>query len=283
MELAYILANVAGRKVLLVDADMGRGYIAPALGSQTSAFARERNLYNLANYYFRTNTMPSLSEFTYPYPAAYGGSNGNLDILFGIMLPKQASDRSFTKDNGASGERFVEALTKRAWTNYEFVIFDIGTLLPTPIHANAIKYASSLVVVTSPMLPSVAPTKKGLEQMQEMALLGERKPVLVINKWTNDCGIAKDEFPEFLRMTLFATIPSIDLSLLQKIVNKGQFYTEYYLKSKGNEPEALKPMVTQLLNLAEQYSPGTRSIAERNIPKLAAAVKERRHGLFGKR
>lgn len=281
MELAYTLANLAGRKVLLVDADMNRGYIAPALGREMLARASDRNITTLAALFHARSGYPKLSDFTINYPPAFGRGESNLSLLLGISSPEQSGLPCYVESNGLAGRRFVDALIDMARTEYEFVIFDIGTLIPVPIHAAAITYASTLLVASSPMIPAIQPTRLGLDQMRSYNVLGTKRPMLVLNKWTEDCGLTKDEFSSFLKVPTVATIPAVPLGEMQRIVNSGRFVMQAYL-SDPDKYAALAPLAVQIVALAELFSPGARAAAERALPKLAKTFTSGRRGLFGR-
>jgi MinD-like ATPase involved in chromosome partitioning or flagellar assembly len=283
MELAYLLANVGGRKVLLVDGDMNRGYVAVALGQDAMAFARQKNIATLATLYHNRAQMPNLESFVYNYPPAFGkGGRGNLDILFGLASPDQANLPCFVGDEGQQGMHFVSALRDMAQKSYEFLIFDIGTLIPVHVHAAAIKEATTLLVVSTPIVPDIQPTKAGLEQMKKYDLLprnASEKAVLVMNHYHEDCGFQENEFPAFIGLTMVAAFPQVvPEPLMYAIVNQGQFVSEHFLGSKNGD--ALKGLTRQLLGLAEYFAPGTRGLARQHAPKLADVVETDRRGIF---
>jgi Mrp family chromosome partitioning ATPase len=281
MELAYSLANLAGRKVLLVDADMNRGYIAPALGREMLRWAGERNITVLAALFHARSGFPKLAEFTVSYPPAFGKGESNLTVLLGITSPEQSGLPCYGEGNGLAGRRFIESLIEQARPDYEFIIFDIGTLIPVPIHAAAISSASTLLVASSPMIPAIQPTRLGLDQMHSYNMLGEKRPMLVLNKWTEDCGLSRDDFSRFLKVPTVATIPAVPLGEMQKIVNSGRFVMQAYL-ADPEKHSALLPLAVQMIALAEIFSPGARAQAERVLPRLGKTHSERRRGLFGR-
>jgi len=282
MEIGYILATVSGRKVLIIDADMSRGYMAPALGTEMLKIAADKNITVVANLFSTRKQIPQLNKFVVNYPSPFGGTS-NLDILFGIKSPDEAGFACYTDNNGAQGVNFVKALIETARNDYEFIIFDIGTLIGTPLHQGAIAYSSSLFVVSSPIIPSTHPTQIGLEHMRSAHMLGDNKAVLIINKWNEDCGLNKNEFPEYLGIPLYATIPAIDMPLMQRIINSGMFYTETFFKENNRDIRtALTPLAMELLRLAEKFSPGTIASAEKNLGNYFP-FEESRRGLFGKK
>ncbi len=279
MELAFIQASI-GRKVLLVDGDMNRSFIAPALGKKILQYSMDCNITVMAALFHSRAIFPRIADYVYTYPTAPGKGESNLDILMGISSPEQSALPCFTDRNGEAGRKFIETLISAAKAEYEFIIFDIGTLIPVPVHTAAISNASTLVVVSSPMIPAIQPTRLGLEQMRSYNILGEKGPVLVLNKWTDNCGLAKDEFSRFLAIPNVATIPAVPLGDMQRIVNSGRFILEAYLADPDKE-DSIKPLVNQILALAEQFSPGARAAIERSQPKLVKAAQSHRRGLFG--
>jgi pilus assembly protein CpaE len=279
-ELGYLLANVAGRTVLLVDADMNRGYLAPALGEAAMDHARVRNIAGLAAVFHGQGHLPRLAEYVYNYPPAFGRAEGsNLEILFGISGMDQAGLPAFTAEGGAAAEAFIAALIGAAENRYEFVIFDIGTLVPVHVHQAALKAASQLIVVSSPLIPAIQPTKAGIEQMKRYGILDERadKAVLVLNKFSEESGLARDEFPRFIQLPLMATIPLVPEGLLHAITNQGSFFMQHYLHSRSAEP--LGVMAQQLLGLCEFFSPGALASAQQ-VPRLAELVSHGSRSLF---
>jgi MinD-like ATPase involved in chromosome partitioning or flagellar assembly len=282
-ELGYMLANVAGRTVLLVDADMNRGYLAPALGEEAMQYARVRNIATMATVFQNKQKLPRFAEYVYNYAPAFGkGVESNLDILFGIASMDQANLSAFTDRGGGAGEEFIDALIDAAENRYEFVIFDIGTLVPVHVHQAALKAASQLIVVSSPIIPAIQPTKAGIDQMKTYGIIDENadKAILVLNKYTENNGLARDEFPRFIQLPLMATIPLVSEGLLHSIINQGSFFMEHFFHSKNTQE--LGVMSQQLLALCEFFSPGALAFAQ-EIPKLNAVISESSRGLFRRR
>ncbi len=282
-ELAYMLANVAGRTTLLVDADMNRGYLAPALGEEAMQFARVRNIATMATVYYSKRKLPRFAEYVFNYAPAFGkGAESNLDILFGISGMDQANLPAFTDGGGEAGEDFINALIDAAENRYEFVIFDIGTLVPIHVHQAALKAASQLIVVSSPIIPAIQPTKAGIDQMKSYGIIDENadKAILVLNKYTENSGLARDEFPRFIQLPLMATIPLVPEDMLHAIINQGSFFMEHYLHSKN--AQELGVMAQQLLALCEFFSPGALAAAQ-EVPRLSEMISTGSRALFKRR
>ena len=286
MEIGYLQANLSGRSVLLIDADMSRGYIGSALGTELHQFAEKRNIATMATVYANRGSFPPIKEFVFNYPPAYGkGSQSQLDILPGIWNQDQANLPALAGDKGKAGQLFIRKLREHAQQKYEFIIFDIGVLIPIHLHAEAIKQATTLLVISSPVVPAIEPTKKGLKQMAEYGLVPtgkedlKAKARLVLNKYTPNCGFSKDDFPEYISLALLATIGAIDTGVMNRVVNGGKFYMEEFL-TKGKDADALADMAKQLINLVEYFSPGTRGLVKQHYPQAAKALGLGRRGIF---
>jgi cellulose biosynthesis protein BcsQ len=278
MELAYTLANIAQRTVLLVDGDMTRGYIASALGEGANQFALgagehsqagARNIASLATAFMNSGAMPNLLSYVYPYPPAFGKDGSgrtNLHILFGLAKMSQNTLPGLT-DNAA---KFLDALLRKTGNEYEFVIFDIGPTVGIHLHGEAIRAATELIVVTTPVVPSTYPTKQGLDEMTSYGLVDSEmnKAWLVINKWSPDSGIQESVFPDFMGIKLKATIPVVAQPLLDRIVNEGHFLMEEFLNpTMKDSKEALLPLAVQIVALAEHFQAGTIHMASEYFPK----------------
>jgi len=285
MELGYLLATLAGRSVLLIDADMSRGYIGSALGKELHKFAESTNIAKMATVFANRGVFPRLDEFTFNYPPPFGkDGQSQLDILPGIWHQDQAKLPAFVGDNGKAGQLFLRKLCEVAKQTYEFIMIDIGVFVPIHLHAEAIKQSTTLLVVSAPTVPSIEPTKKGLIEMQKYGLLpngsGKKKKAnLVLNKSTKNTGFSKDEFPTFADLTLLATIDAVDMEVMHRVVNKGNFYMEEVL-TKGNDADALTGMAKQLVNLVEYFSPGTRGLINTHHPRIAKVLGTGRRGIF---
>ena len=106
------------------------------------------------------------------------------------------------------------------------------------------------------------------------------KAILVLNKYSEDSGLARDEFPRFIQLPLMATIPLVPEGLLHAIINQGSFFMEHYLHSKNTHE--LGVMANQLLALCEFFSPGALASAQ-EIPRLSEMISEGSRGLFRRR
>jgi MinD-like ATPase involved in chromosome partitioning or flagellar assembly len=285
MELARILSDIGGRKVLCVDADVSRGYIAPRLGEEAEAFMEmNRNIVNLATMFQRNNqTLPRVADFLYNVPPLAGKGRSNLDILFGLKEIEQGQYECFRGSKGEAGISFIKALNDYALRQgYEFLIYDIGTEIPNPLHYGALLSATTLIVVSTPLYPSIKPTLKGVNVIEGKGVKTRSAMRLVINEWTDGLDYDKIEFARFLGVPLLAALPYVSKGVLNPIVNHGRFILDAFLEMK-DAPDDLKALVTGYLSIAEQFSPGIMSAGRQKYPRLKKSITAQRRGLFGRK
>jgi pilus assembly protein CpaE len=277
-DLAWQLAHIAGRKVLLIDADMSRGYLAHALGKPERKFALKRNITTLAQEYLVTGsvTPQAMQEHIHVMSHSQKTGSSNLHILFGISSPDAATLPAYSAATGAQGARFINALVNQGYGVYEFIIFDIGTAITIPVHYAAIKAAGHLLVVATPSRPSVAPTREGLRQLESHQATTRDKLRLVINRWSADALIPRDELPQYFGVPLFTTIPLVDPGLMMGLINKGVFISEAVWK-KASDHAGVKPYVVGIASIAENFVPG---IVDAFRKRLTVKKNEKKRGIF---
>jgi cellulose biosynthesis protein BcsQ len=281
-ELAYVLANFGGRRTLLVDADMNRGYLELVLSSEVFAHARTRNLKTMATLFEGNGQIPPLAEFVFNYPSPFAGKGapGKLDILLGISSLAQADLACFS---GEQAERFLGALVESARAaGYEFVLFDIGTLLLHAFHQAVIRYAGKVLIIASPMRGSLEGTRRGLEDLLGYNLISRDKLGLVLNRWDRGVGMDQDEIFQHMGLTMLAAVPAVDIVLMQRVSNLQMMNIEAFI-ADPKEFDALGPLVKQFINLAEFFVQGIRAQAVGASAPLAQLINGSRRGIFGKK
>ncbi len=272
-ETAWQLAQIGAHKTLLVDADMSRGYLAWALSRDAYRFAQRRNITTLAQEYLVKTKLPAeaLREHVYSLPDLTGQGAGNLDILFGIASAEAATLPAFQAEDGAQGERFIDALIQQAYGIYEFVIFDIGTAITIPLHYAVLKASGHVLVIANPSRPSVAPTQEGIRQLEARQATTPDQLRLVVNRWSPKALIKRDELPDYFGIPVFATIPLVESDTIMGIINQGKFVSHAAWEDP-EEYEALKPFVLGIGALAENFALGIVDI----LKKRTQPVKKRR-------
>jgi len=272
-ELAWQLANVGGHKVLLVDADMSRGYLAQALNQDARRFAERHNITTLAQEFLVSGEISreSFNDHLYAVPDIHNQGDGNLRIVFGIATPEAATQPAYSAEHGTQGSRFIHALVERAYGIYEFIIFDIGTAITIPVHFSAIKEAGHLLVLATPFRPSVAPTREGIRQLEAHQAVRRDQLRLVLNRWSAEALVKRDELPDFLGISLFAVIPLVEEGHLMGVINQGCFVSEL-VWHREKKHRSLQPFVF-----------GTASLAENFVPGIVASFKKHLHQASNKR
>ncbi len=256
-ELAWQLANVGGHRVLLVDADMSRGYLAQALNQAARKFAERHNITTLAQEFLVSGEISreSFSDHLYAVPDVHIQGESNLRIIFGIASPEAATQPAYSADHGTQGSRFIRALVEKASGVYEFIIFDIGTAITIPVHFAAIKQAGHLLVLATPFRPSVAPTREGIRQLEAHQAVQRGQLRLVLNRWSPEALVKRDELPDFLGVPLFAVIPLVEEGQLMGVINQGFFVSELVWRKEKKHRE-LQSFVAGVSSLAENFVPG---------------------------
>lgn len=265
-ETAWQLAHIGAHKTLLVDADMSRGYLAWALGGDAYRFAQRRNITTLAQeYMLKTKfSADALGEHVYGLPDPTEQGVGNLDILFGIASAESATLPAFLADDGAQGERFIDALIQQAYGIYEFVVFDIGTAITIPLHYGVLKASGHVLVVANPSRPSVAPTREGIRQLEARQATTPDQLRLVVNRWSPRALIKRDELPDYFGIPVFATIPLVESDTMMGLINEGRFISHAVWEEPENY-EALKPFVLGIAGLAENFALGIVDILKKKL------------------
>lgn len=269
-ELAWQLANVGGHRVLLVDADMSRGYLAQALNQDARKFAERHNVTTLAQEFLVSGEISreSFEEHLYTVPDVHNQGKGNLRIVFGIASPEAATQPAYAADHGTQGARFIHALVEKAYGVYEFIIFDIGTAITIPVHFAAIKEAGHLLVLATPFRPSVAPTREGIRQLEAHQAVRRDQLRLVLNRWSPEALVKRDELPDFLGVPLFAVIPLVEEGQLMGVINQGFFVSELVWR-REKKHRALQPFVTGTASLAENFVPGIVAAFKKHLNQLS--------------
>jgi Flp pilus assembly CpaE family ATPase len=266
MELAWILSNVGGHSVLLVDGDLSRGYIGHALDAPARRFAERFNIVNLAQEYLVSGDLnpAKIEENIYRAPDIHHQGEGNLGILFGIPNQGAAALPAFINDGGKQSHRFVKALLEKASGLYEFVIFDVGTAITIPLHYGILNASSHILVVTTPSRPSIKPTRDAIEAMVENRATSKDRMRLVINKWDPVASITKEEISKYLGIPLFATIDLVDTGEMMLATNEGVFVAAKVWKDPKKN-EKLMPVVEGAAALAENFVPGIVQILKKRL------------------
>ncbi len=289
LEMARVFAEISGRRVLFVDADSSRGYIAPRLGKDAEVMVnKNRNIVNCAqNFLMNGNKLKDVESFLYKCPPLVNGNTEcNLHILLGMRSVGQSTMECFSGNNGQQGVEFIYALTRYAQNmGYEFLLFDVGPSITSPLHRAAIEATSTLYVVTTPLYPDLQPTVDGIEQMVAKNIKPRSQMRLVVNEWVEfelkeDQVFSRDTLADFTGLTIIGTLPSVHRKYIYPMVNRGEIFVDSFVNRK-EPPEALNELMRGYLDLAEQFSKGTRQAARAKFTNFAKALKGGSEGIHG--
>ncbi|MGD2026414.1 MAG: hypothetical protein PVI99_01245 [Anaerolineales bacterium] len=285
--LAYILAMLGGRKTLLVDADMNRGYFGLIVNKEARSFAAHKNITALGNLFYQTGEFPKLSEFVYNYPNPFTGKKSRLDILFGTRSARQASEKAFHPENAA---HFIQVLMDRTKSSesYEVVIFDIGTLIQHPIHIAVLKEVANILILTAPNPGSFVPTTRGIDDMLDLDIADLSKMKLVINTYSKETPLSQEEIREHFyfgnpRRTIphIATLPAVDRNLMDRVLAFTMLTPEAWLTDK-KAFDGLGELVRQYINLASVFSTNLSAHAAGLNVQVAELLGEKKAGIFAR-
>jgi len=285
--LAYVLSMLGGRKTLLVDADMNRGYFGLIVNREARSFAAHKNITALGNLFYQTGEFPKLSEFVYNYPNPFTGKESRLDILFGTRSARQASEKTFHPENA---NHFIQALLERTRSSesYEIVIFDIGTLIQHPVHIAVLKEVANILVLTAPNPGSFVPTTRGIDDMLDLGIADLSKMKLVVNTYSKDTPLSLEEIREHFyfgnpKRTIphIATLPAVERNLMDRVLAYTMLSPEAWLTDQ-KAFEGLGELVRQYINLASVFSTNLSAYAATLNGQVAELLGEKRAGIFAR-
>lgn len=285
--LAYVLAMLGGRKTLLVDADMNRGYFGLITNQEARSFAHHKNITALGNLFYQTGQFPKLEEFVYNYPNPFTGGASQLDILFGTRSAAQATSTAFNYENART---FVDELISRtrSGSSYEVVIFDIGTLIQHPIHTAVLDRVANILILTAPNPGSFIPTARGIEDMLENNLVALDKMKLVVNTYSKGSMLKVEDIREYFyfgnpRKTFphVATLPAVERDLINRVLALTMLSPEAWL-TDPKEFDGLGELVRQYINLGSVFYSELPLQAAKTNSRIAELLGEQKTGIFGR-
>lgn len=213
---AITLSKNKSKKTLLIDMDLQFGDISM-----------------LVNQYMNKTILDVIDDNalgTYegikPYLFEY---NGSLDILFAPKNPEAAE---------CIGKDSIEKMMKILQKYYDVILIDTG------INFNdgtlyLLDLAQIILFVSTMEIVSLKNTKLGFGVMKSLGY-DNNKVRLIVNRFTTDHGISKNDVEEAFKNNMFAMIPE-DGSIVSTSVNKGQPFCE---NPKFNKLKIVKAIET---------------------------------------
>jgi MinD-like ATPase involved in chromosome partitioning or flagellar assembly len=274
VNVACLLSLVAGKKVLLVDADMNCGRVALHLDIPPG----QNTILHLASDYrandnaitgkmLKRRAAPA-DRFLDPRTKAV---ESRLDVLFGITHIQQAtSDELY----GRQGQQFISEVLRLSRELYDFVIVDMGSSTQMGPHFGSLQSADLVMVVNTSDRSSLYHNRQTLQVLAKEADLRPDKFKLVMNRYDPDDRIDLNDVTDFMRMPIFATVPENRSRQVIASINEGK---PFVLTHMGRNPPDDEATLRGLLAIAEGiFPPMGRIIAERGgktdggkFPRLA--------------
>lgn len=270
VNVACLLSQVAGKKVLLVDADMNCGRtalhlnIAPGQSTLLHLASDYRSAGALTGKLLKHRVLPADKHLD-PRTRVV---ESRLDVLFGITKIQQASAPEL---HGQQGQQFVTELLRLGRELYDFVIVDLGSSTQMGPHFGALQAADCVMVICTSDRTSLYHNRATLETLVQEADLRPDKFKLVINRYDPADRIELKDAADFMRMPIFATVPEDKSRSVIAAVNAGQ---PFVLQHMGRNPAEVEATLRGMLDIAEEiFPPMGRLIASR-------AGKGEKRGLF---
>ncbi len=256
-----LLSLVAGKKVLLIDADMNCGRVALHLDIPPA----QNTILHLASDY-RANgnqltgkmlrrRLVAADKFLDPRTKVV---ESRLDVLFGITHIQQGSSEELFSEQG---QQFITDLLRLGRELYDFVIVDMGSSTQFGPHFGALTAADLVIFINTSDRSSLYHNRQTLESLVKEADLRADKFKLVMNRYDPDDRIDLGDVTDFMRMPIFATVPEDRSRQVIASVNEGKPFT---LTHMGRNPPEAEAVLRGMMALTEGlFPPFGKLIAER--------------------
>jgi pilus assembly protein CpaE len=210
------------KKVLLFDLDLLFGDISMLVNQY-----KQKTIMDLIDD-GQLDMYESMKQYFFSY-------NKTVDILFAPDKPESAE---------YIGKDMIEKIIKSVEHYYDYIIIDTGTNFnDTTLYA--LDCADKIIVVTTNEIVSLKNTKVGLSVMQSLGY-ENNKVKLVINRFTTDYGISKNEVEDAFQ-DIIGMIPE-DLQTVSLSVNKGIPFCEDTKYSKSKIGKAMDSLCKEIIS-----------------------------------
>ncbi|MCC6190643.1 MAG: AAA family ATPase [Anaerolineales bacterium] len=260
VNVACLLSQVAGKKVLLVDADMNCGRAALHLNMQPD----QNTLLHLASDYASEAQLTGkmlrrrVVGADRHLDSRTRVVESRLDVLFGITKIQQASTPEL---HGQQGQHFMGDLLRLARELYDFVIVDLGSSTQMGPHFGVLNAADVVIFICTSDRTSLFHNRSTLQALVSEADLRPDKFKLVINRFDPADRIDLKDAADFMGMPIFATVPEDHSRAVIAAINEGR---PFVLQHMGKN----KPETEATLN-------GLLAITEEIFPPMGAIIKAR--------
>jgi MinD-like ATPase involved in chromosome partitioning or flagellar assembly len=261
VNVACLLALVAGKKVLLVDADMNCGRVALHLNIPPG----QNTLIHLASDYksngnqldakmLKRRVLPAdtrLDERTKVVES-------RLDVLFGITKIQQASSEEL---RGSQGKQFMTDLLQLARGLYDFTVVDLGSNTQLGPHFGALSVSDQVIFINTSDRTSLYHNRETLNSLVDELGFRRDKFKLVINRYDSADKIELKDVTDFMSMPIVATVPEDKTRTVIASVNEGKPFVVSHMGKNSPEVEAT---LRGMLDICEEiFPPITKIIAAR--------------------
>lgn len=261
VNVACLLSLVAGKRVLLIDADMNCGRVALHLNIPPG----QNTLIHLASDYksngnqvdakmLKRRVLPAdkhLDERTKVVES-------RLDVLFGITKIQQASSEEL---RGTQGRQFLIDLLQLARGLYDFTIIDLGSNTQLGPHFGALSVSDQVIFINTSDRTSLYHNRETLNSLVEEVGLRRDKFKLVINRYDPADKIELKDVTDFMSMPIVATVPEDKTRAVVASVNEGKPFVVGHMGKNSPEAEAT---LRGMLDIGEEiFPPLTKIIAAR--------------------
>jgi MinD-like ATPase involved in chromosome partitioning or flagellar assembly len=249
---ACLLSLVAGKKVLLVDADMNCGRTALHLDIPPG----QSTLIHLASDYKSADNQLTGKMLKRRVVAADKFLDSRtkvvesrLDVLFGITKIQQASSEEL---HGEQGRRFMTDLLRLGRELYDFVIVDMGSSTQMGPHFGTLLAADLVMFVNTSDRTSLYHNRETLDALVQEADLRPDKFKLVLNRYDPADRIDLKDVADFMRTPVFATVPEDRTRNVIAAVNEGK---PFVIGHMGKNPPEVEATLRGMLAIAEGIFP----------------------------
>jgi len=222
---ALCLGAIAGKRTLLIDADMNKADCHIHLGMLEST---PHNIYGLARQYHSLRGMDRRAENPRPRDMPIPMLENNvlryhdsqLRILRGIPETYLASEEVF---DGTAGLEYGHALLDAATQAFDFVVIDCGQSYNHLMHLVVLERAQAVYLVVNSTTTTLLNAKKAMltatkKTAEQRVYVDPDQVRLVMNKFDPAHGLTRGGVHAFLGMPVFAEVPmgedgEVELSL----------------------------------------------------------------------
>lgn len=234
VNIAAILSTIAGKRTLLIDADMNKSDCHLLVDVPMGP----KNIYALAQRYHadraRTNGQMEHATFRgFVVERRFSKSPVPLHFIPGIPQPWMAADDVLVGPDGKMGSAFMRALLERAEQEYDFVVVDLGQSVAHPVHWSTLQMADTIIAVCTTARTSINNLQKGLELLKRKMSL--EKVRVVMNQTHPRHGVTPAQVQKALGFPVLVEIPMAEEEEAVIALNSGIPLVLYNIENPASQ------------------------------------------------